>query len=667
MSRERILFPLPGAPRPFPVRVAVGEDESLQSYVDRLSARHNVSLGQTLSRLGMISKVRQHPLTGYGITMTDQQRRNFGFVAGLDDAQIQSMLLSRFSGVATDFSGMTPEDPRTIRKVATSEWAYFSGSHFCPECLRESGGVWKLSWKLPWSFACTKHNALLHDHCPDCGGRPSSGLRDGSLSPAFIGKTPKPGFCGNTLAAGKALLGQGSTPCGCNLMNVMNHHLDDSDPIIATQKKIDEFLTAPDLADHGESMEFFREMRSICALVLYRAEIEDFPDLPEPMQQAVIDHVNRRNMAQESRTESANEGGSAINGARPRFYIGAPKSAALMAAVVQLALPIVENVDPAELRKSLSLLADRIINRSSKYRYAVLDYFSLSDRLRDALSDGIAKKGTFNRRAGHLSIAAINSEKLAKRSAGDVNGETINAGLQYEPKHIPQLIPERIFEEKFKRFFPNVQDRFARRFCSLAAVKRLGHTWLESAHLLDLPKTMNGMANRCVMLLNQQGDYESFIGELQHWVEMIAMSKNRIDYAERRLLLNDFEDFPKPKWLEICAAAGINPGNNGSRSKYAATWLWSEVTCGDWVLAPALLTHTNGNHQRDVYKATVKALMPSLAPILVKEGQLMLDALIGSSREKADEKAIELTSHLVDHNHPSALTGHHDTHRRNDN
>lgn len=43
------------------------------------------------------------------------------------------------------------------------------GSRFCPECLNESSGRWRLVWRLGWSFACTTHGRLLADACPSCG------------------------------------------------------------------------------------------------------------------------------------------------------------------------------------------------------------------------------------------------------------------------------------------------------------------------------------------------------------------------------------------------------------------------------------------------------------------------------------------------------------------
>jgi hypothetical protein len=406
--------------------------------------------------------------------------------------------------------------------------------------------------------------------------------------------------------------GKGSTACGCNLMDIDTLNEPDLTTILDCQSVIEGYLTSQKHIDSGESSTFFREMRSICALILYRAEIEDFPRFPSHIQEAIALHIARRNGAQEERSE----GGAGRNGARPRMFIGTPKSAALMAVVASVALKIVQQTDSMALRNSLRVLGDRTCDRSSKYRYAVLNYFDLTDRLLSALTDAIAARGTFDRRAGRRS-------NVRNRVDGNNAG---SGGSQYEPRHVPQCIPQADFEVHFKEFFPNVQDRFARRFCSLAAVKSLGLTWRESALMLELPSTMNGMANRCVMLLNQQGDYDRFAEALYKWAKGFADVAVRSDYARRREAFRDFVDFTDEQWTKICFDSGVSKGNSGSRSKYAATWLWAEMTTGDWALAPALASHNVGTHQHDVYRIFVNTLLPSLSAALQREGRKMLTA-----------------------------------------
>jgi TniQ/Bacterial regulatory helix-turn-helix protein, lysR family len=64
------------------------------------------------------------------------------------------------------------------------------GSRYCPQCLAARDGRWTLSWRLPWSFACTVHGTVLLDNCPACGRAPRRNLSWAGLNPA--GTCPAP-------------------------------------------------------------------------------------------------------------------------------------------------------------------------------------------------------------------------------------------------------------------------------------------------------------------------------------------------------------------------------------------------------------------------------------------------------------------------------------------
>jgi hypothetical protein len=245
-----------------------------------------------------------------------------------------------------------------------------------------------------------------------------------------------------------------------------------------------------------------------------------------------------------------------------------------------------------------------------------LNYFDLTDRLREALTTAIAARGSFDRRAG--SRSTVRNSSVGKSTAASERS--------YEPRHVPQCMLQSEYEVNFKQFFSNVQDRNARRFCSLAAVKSLGYTWRESIKLLEMPSSMYGMGNRCITLFNQQGNYDLFAKALYEWTLKISDTKTRFDYARRREAFRNFEDFTDEQWIKICADSGVSKGKIGSRSKYAATWLWAEMTSGDWALAPAMASHKIGTNQHDVYRMFLKNLLPSLSAALQREGKKMLAA-----------------------------------------
>ena len=78
------------------------------------------------------------------------------------------MTLTRYEGTGLAAVTATPGLPRTPRW-----WRQLIGSRYCPRCLAANGGRWMLTWRIPWTFACTGCQVLLADTCPDCGRRHS--------------------------------------------------------------------------------------------------------------------------------------------------------------------------------------------------------------------------------------------------------------------------------------------------------------------------------------------------------------------------------------------------------------------------------------------------------------------------------------------------------------
>ncbi|HEX8393911.1 MAG TPA: hypothetical protein VF665_16330, partial [Longimicrobium sp.] len=192
--------------------------------------------------------------------------------------------------------------------------------------------------------------------------------------------------------------------------------------------------------------------------------------------------------------------------------------------------------------------------------------------------------------------------------------------------HVPQLFPEEDFEQYFARHFPGIGSRHARRFCSLALVKLCAPgTWAETAASLGLPvSAATGMANRAIVVLKNCGAYELFARDLHAAAARLAKQPTT-DYAHRRAVFAEFADIPGADWRDMCKAARVPPGQRGARSRYAAAWLWADLTGGDWTLAPAL-ANTGLRKQRLVFQRLNKAVFPTLAPFLRAYGRQVLSA-----------------------------------------
>ncbi|MDT0421126.1 TniQ family protein [Streptomyces evansiae] len=94
----------------------------------------------------------------------------------------EAAVLARRTGVPPEMlRAMTlePFDQITVTLRHTTRglgspprWRRHKGSRYCPTCLTETGGRWQLSWRNPWTFACTRHAQLLVETCEGCGQRP---------------------------------------------------------------------------------------------------------------------------------------------------------------------------------------------------------------------------------------------------------------------------------------------------------------------------------------------------------------------------------------------------------------------------------------------------------------------------------------------------------------
>lgn len=196
------------------------EGETLVSWLDRYCSELSTSRKDLYEGVGL------RPLSGkqprdHGLRVSEDQAASICAATGIPPHEIQKLTMARYTGGVLSF--------RETREGADLGflWARGSGTRYCPACLREAPGVWKLAWRLSSSFACTSHGLLLLDVCPGCGLIPGSRPR--------LGDVPAPNLCGN------AVLGSdgGMASCRANLSYVPPVCLPEGSPILATQSWLD--------------------------------------------------------------------------------------------------------------------------------------------------------------------------------------------------------------------------------------------------------------------------------------------------------------------------------------------------------------------------------------------------------------------------------------------
>jgi hypothetical protein len=166
--------------RTLPLRVTPAAGEAIDSWLERIAHRSNVTWQELRITQGRVIPAKTYADRWTG-RLTAQQCTTLSMVTGVDPDALRSMTLESYSAIAAGF------EPYTGREAAVYPWRHCHASRFCPFCLMETGGAWRLVWRMVWFFACPRHHCLLAHRCPECGAaqrrQPVSGV------------VPQPGRC----------------------------------------------------------------------------------------------------------------------------------------------------------------------------------------------------------------------------------------------------------------------------------------------------------------------------------------------------------------------------------------------------------------------------------------------------------------------------------------
>lgn len=208
------------APRVLPLRVAPLPGESLDSWLEALGRRSGLSLPALMDIL-RLPRVLTTRLLVTGLE--PDVLRNLEHVTGLPEGRLDALVLDPY------FPWGPQRQPRC---------------RFCPKCLKERDGRWLLRWWLPWVFACTTHQVLLHDLCPRCHTAPRRHLPRGNhLHP--------PATCLRRIRGGPV--------CGTDLTTAPPTVLPVGHALLQAQRWIDDLLDRDDL---GEAYTVFSDLHA---------------------------------------------------------------------------------------------------------------------------------------------------------------------------------------------------------------------------------------------------------------------------------------------------------------------------------------------------------------------------------------------------------------------
>lgn len=201
--------PLSLAPPPHP-------GETFQSWVMRLAWANGRSWSWALGRLGYPRDRNSRPrIPAMGVVLPTDDAQRISLLTDIPVDRLQATTLMDFLGYAAPQTDAASHGATAV--FASQNWIFVRGSQFCPECLRETGGVWDLSWKFPWTYACVRHGRLLAPTCPSCGDLPNAGHDLGRTAIAFPTWVLDPTRCANPQRRELRRSGRAGEPCDLDL------------------------------------------------------------------------------------------------------------------------------------------------------------------------------------------------------------------------------------------------------------------------------------------------------------------------------------------------------------------------------------------------------------------------------------------------------------------
>lgn len=217
--------------RRLPIRVKLEPGEALDSWLDRFCARLQVSRNVLYRTVGLLSENQPRTaLPDIAVGISPERARFISYVAAVPVKTLHSMTLARYEGRALFLRrGRHGVDLHFL-------WARGTGSRYCPLCLRDKPGVWKVRWRLSWSFCCTEHSCILNDACSACGAvRGTRVLR--------LNEVPVLNLCSSRVK-GRSDSG---TYCQSDLSDAPVIRLPQQSSIVEAQKWLDSLIDSPEV------------------------------------------------------------------------------------------------------------------------------------------------------------------------------------------------------------------------------------------------------------------------------------------------------------------------------------------------------------------------------------------------------------------------------------
>lgn len=500
--------------RKLPFRLRPLPDEPFDSWLEAYAHGYGASVAELGLSLGLIDpavSTRSTPVvtSSWATTLTPMQLDRLEETTGFPRQAFIEMTRKNFAAAALRLT--------LTGRISPSCAGSGVAGRFCPDCLRDSGGRWRLSWQFAFGFACLRHRILLVDVCPQCGQNPRKVGHP-------LAQVPKPGRCHNPV---RDATGQQSR-CGADLAN-------NADPIAAPAIVRDAQRTILNVISHGSARFGLYSGDPQPALLV----MEDF---------RLLSKLTRATFRVDASALAQAELGDDLSG---RFL-------ALRASDAER-----RSVHPAN-----SVLA--AVGNAGAYR-ALSDPTALPALLADRLPRTMSTSG-YSRPLAHLVDAS-----LGRRHRPSTTLRAAVTGVATRPEDRARKIPALLWPAWTGKLAPNRLDREVAASALAAAVILVGSDLTHGAalRLLD-PESPGRRVSHLMASLGRSRAEGKSIGAIVELAEYLDRTDTPIDYARRRAL--DYSTLlPEREWQDLCEEEGVKAGS-GRRWRAARHALFALLT-----------------------------------------------------------------------------------------
>lgn len=574
--------PLPRSLDPLP-------DESLPGYLLRLAHR----LHTTPARLGQVTGLAQHEHGARASSMLSlppQAAAAFAHTTRLATAEVAALTLDSLRGRYPPVDSLRAGGRhRLVHGLFVKEnWIFSRFTRYCPQCLagdgsliqQRHGGGWNKLWRLPVVFACPIHRRLLAHACPACG-QPALARRSGqamlprggdhTLHPAACRATIRPSPDGPTSAC-RQRLDQAPKPTRRR----------DLAALLVLQDQLLSLLRtdAPTTSAGGPATcrQYVIDLR-ILACLITASWPHAQPLVTNPRHADLIGHhverVRRQIAEDRNRGRLRRDNG---------LYDKPPPEAATNAALLATAAAITAAGDPDHVRDIVAPLLETEPALRPWARQFLRGDGHCSPGLQTALGPEVGAVHVIR----HTGVPHHSTRRRALPPP-----QAVSFGVQ----HIPQRPPQEWIDTHL-RDFRDLKSRLLEHFLALRlAHAALGGHPLDAAVQLGIPRAAADNAMRVInRALTTSSRHPRFDRAVAKLVQRLDSTAGLINYGRRRDALAAWQISPT-RWRQLIKGLPGQPVKNrvvpnthwgDGKRRLASTWVWTQLTHGDHIYAPAV-------------------------------------------------------------------------------